>query len=99
MAEYVNKQELLNLLKKKIKADNERRMAVVDSDFIDLVNDATEINDVVEVVRCKDCAFYVVTEGFLLCNGRKPRFCTLQSTLKGENDYCSNGKRREGGEV
>ena len=49
MAEYVDKQELLDLLKKKIKADNERRMAVVDRDFIDLVNDATVISDIVEV--------------------------------------------------
>ena len=49
MDEYVNKQELLNLLEKKIKADNERRMAVVDRDFIDLVNDATVIDGIVEV--------------------------------------------------
>ena len=48
---YVDKYELLELLEKKIKADNERRMAVVDSDFIDLVNDATEINDVAPVVH------------------------------------------------
>lgn len=49
MAEYIDKQELLSLLEKKIKADNERRMAVVDRDFIDLVNDATVISDMVEV--------------------------------------------------
>ena len=49
MAEYVDKQELLDLLEKKIKADNERRMVVIDRDFIDLVNDATVISDMVEV--------------------------------------------------
>ena len=49
MAEYIDKQELLSLLEKKIKADNERRMAVIDNDFIDLVNDATVISDMVEV--------------------------------------------------
>ena len=49
MAEYVNKQEVLDLLEKKIKADNERRMAVVDRDFIDLLNDATVIGGIVEV--------------------------------------------------
>ena len=49
MAEYIDKQELLSLLEKKIKADNERRMAVGDRDFIDLVNDATVISDMVEV--------------------------------------------------
>ena len=49
MAEYVDKQELLCLLEKKINADNERRMAVVDRDFIDLINDTTVISDMVEV--------------------------------------------------
>ena len=49
MAEYIDKQELLDLLEKKIKADNEKRMAVVDRDFIDLVNDTTVISDMVEV--------------------------------------------------
>lgn len=49
MAKYVDKQELLDLLEKKIKADNERRMAVIDNDFIDLVNDATVISDMVGV--------------------------------------------------
>ena len=49
MAEYIDKLELLSLLEKKIKADNERRMAVIDNDFIDLVNDATVISDMVEV--------------------------------------------------
>ena len=49
MAEYIDKLELLRLLEKKIKADNERRMAVVDRDFIDLVNDTTVISDMVEV--------------------------------------------------
>lgn len=49
MAEYIEKQELLDLLEKKIKVDNERRMAVIDCDFIDLLNDATVISGVVEV--------------------------------------------------
>ena len=49
MVEYVDKQELLRSLERKIKEDNARRMAVVDRDFIDLVNDATVIEDVVEV--------------------------------------------------
>lgn len=49
MAEYIDKKEILTLLEKKIKEDNERRMAVIDRDFIDLVNDATVISDMVEI--------------------------------------------------
>lgn len=48
---YVNKNELLAMLEQKIKEGNERMMAVVDSDFIALVDDATEINDVAPVVH------------------------------------------------
>ena len=49
MAEYIDKLELLSLLEKKIKADNERRMVIIDRDFIDLINDVTVISDMVEV--------------------------------------------------
>lgn len=41
--------------KKRIAEAHEARMAVVDDDFLDLINDAYVEDDVVEVVRCKDC--------------------------------------------
>lgn len=62
MPEYIDKAELLRDLERKIKADNERRMAVVDSDFIDLVNDATVIEDVVEVIHGEWEAFDCISE-------------------------------------
>ena len=65
MAEYVDKQELLDLLEKKIKADNERRMAVVDRDFIDLVNDTTVISDMVEV---DDISEQIIRKKSEVCN-------------------------------
>ena len=60
--------------RKKIKESNEYRMAVVDTDFIDLVNDATVIEDVVEVVRCKNCIWFVPK--FVLTNDGERRPCT-----------------------
>ena len=86
--EYVDKVELLCSLERKIKADNERGMAVVDSDFIDLVNDATEINDVVEVVRCRDCV-YCDRDG--RCEA--PENGLIMEYVK-PDDYCSYGERR-----
>ena len=57
MSRYIDADALIKECERKIKADNERRMAMVDTDFIDLVNDAyTE--DVVEVVRCKNCVHW-----------------------------------------
>jgi hypothetical protein len=50
--------------------------------------------DVVEVVRCKDCAHYHEVEGFEY-KGRKAHHCVWHSALRGENDYCSDGIRSE----
>lgn len=55
--------------------------------------------DVVEVVRCKDCAHYIEMKGFDY-NGRKARSCVWHSALRGENDYCSDAIRtsKKGGD-
>lgn len=90
--EYIDKEELLGSLERKIKADNERRMAVVDTDFIDLVNDATVIEDVVEVVRCKDCKHWGVIMFRNVCrrwSASDVKNCTMP------NDFCSYGERKE----
>lgn len=93
---YVDKKELLELLEKKIKEDNERRMGVVDSDFIALVNDATEINDVVEVVRCKDCVHFEKHKGakYGVCLYFSDMCDTLVHVTA--EDYCSRGERSDG---
>ena len=86
MVEYVDKQELLGMLEKKIKADNERRMAVVDRDFIDLVNDATVISDIVEVVRCKDCN---------IPHNKWTGCPHLNGLIPPPNFFCAFGERRK----
>ena len=54
MPRYIDADALYRETEKKIAASHEHRMAVVDDEFLDLINDAfTE--DVVEIVRCKDC--------------------------------------------
>lgn len=104
MIVYVNKYELLELLEKKIKEDNERRMAVVDSDFIDLVNDATEINDVAPVVHGEWC---VIEDDYrhLSCSACEGIMYTGSRTLHEAKvlkhhwkPYCPNcGAKMDGG--
>ena len=92
MVEYIDKEELLRELERKIKEDNERRMAVVDRDFIDLVNDATVIEDVVEVVRCEDCVRRrdeMTDCGLYVCTAWVHPHCVRP------DDYCSYGERKE----
>ena len=95
MPEYIDKAELLRDLERKIKADNERRMAVVDSDFIDLVNDATVIEDLVEVVRCKDCKYCTSVSDPIV--GAVLVFCEygLKPTAIEPTHFCSYGERKE----
>lgn len=43
--------------------------------------------DVVEVVRCKDCEFRVLTQnGFM---------CRINAVVTSDNGYCNYGKRKE----
>lgn len=51
--------------------------------------------DIVEVVRCKDCAHYIEMKGYDY-NGRKAKSCVWHSQLRRENDYCSDGIRKGG---
>ena len=82
---------------KTIKANHECRMAVVDDEFLDLINDADTI-DAVEVVRCKDCkkceSYYPAKkEGEepypLLYECKRNRGCVLPT------HFCGYGERRE----
>ena len=50
--------------------------------------------DVVEVVRCKECAHYVDIDSFVY-DGKKAKHCVWHSDLRYDNDYCSDGIRRE----
>ena len=72
------------------KTEEDKRMIYIERSIID----ATPTADVVEVVRCKDCAHYHEIKGFDY-KGRKAHHCVWHSALRGENDYCSDGIRRE----
>ena len=55
MPRYIDADALYADTQKRIAEAHEARMAVVDDEFLDLINDAHIEDDVVEVVRCKDC--------------------------------------------
>lgn len=63
--------------------------AVVDDDFLDLINDAYIEEDVVEVVRCRDCMFWSGKDhdGVCIENGLATRMA---------NEFCSRGKKKGG---
>ena len=55
----------------------------------DSIADYLIANNVVPVVRCKDCKHYTPVEG------GKP-LCALHSIAVAYDDFCSYGERREG---
>lgn len=67
--------------------------AVIANQIIDSVPTA----DVVEVVRCKDCAHYQGIKGFVY-DGKHAKHCVWHSALRYDNDYCSDGMRKKEGE-
>lgn len=92
MSEYIDKQELLESLEKSIKEANLYRMAVVDRDFIDLIKDCTVIDDVVEVVRCKDCEYWDKQSDSI--QGKCTLFVDYPFYPTG-SWYCANSERKE----
>ena len=50
--------------------------------------------DVVEVVRCKDCIFYMPMEG-VEYKGKKAMHCFNHSCLVREDGFCDEGERKK----
>lgn len=49
--------------------------------------------DVVEVVRCKDCEYYLDDTKY--CKLKNVGYCELDDVVKAPFDYCSYGERKE----
>ena len=57
--------------------------------------DDTPTADVVEVVRCKDCAYYAPLGDAYEYKGKKAMHCILRASCTGDNYYCADGMRKE----
>lgn len=60
-------------------------------DIFDTIIDNQPSVDVVEVVRCKDCKYFINREG--KCYGQDIRAEEGYNCYKDENDFCSYGDR------
>lgn len=59
----------------------------------------TPAADVVEVVRCKDCAFYRPMGRDNDYKGKPMMICSWHSITSRPNEYCNHGKRRKENEM
>lgn len=89
MRRYIDVDELYRETEKRIAESHQARMAVVDDEFLDLINDAYVDEDVVEVVRCKDCVSWRGKDhdGVCIENGLGTRMA---------NEFCGRGKKKGG---
>ena len=90
--EYIEREALKTELQKKIELSHNARRAVIEEDFIAIIDDMPDA-DVVEVVRCKDCVNWC---GFEHC---KNGICDVDIASKRAtypDDYCSRGERKDG---
>lgn len=89
MPRYIDTDALYRDTEKSIAESHEARVAVVDDEFLDLINDAYVDEDVVEVVRCKDCD--VPNNSWTGCQN-------LNGMIPPPEFFCANGvkKSREG---
>ena len=76
--------------------ENHQKGEIEDWEFDSIINyldDAPTINPV-EIVYCKDCKHKVRTDanGIVICSEEHGMYCPT------ENDFCSYGERREGGD-
>ena len=96
MAEYIEREELKKVLSNEavhcltFQKTGEARGLVKAKEIISKLPAA----DVVEVVRCKDCAFYTELDIEYTFLGKRARMCFMHSKPMGENNFCSYGMKR-----
>lgn len=86
MPRYIDADVLYRETEKSIAESHQARMAVVDDEFLDLINDAYVDEDVVEVVRCKDCD---------VPHNRWTGCPNLNGMIPPPDFYCAKGKRKQ----
>ena len=105
MAEYIERETLINVLEGEIEdcgyADASNK-PIAYGTILGLKSALSYAKslpaaDVVEVVRCKDCEYFVIKPNYRLCSHKLNR--TLNSLLEiSSNHFCSYGKKKEGAE-
>ena len=86
MAEYIEREKVLEIAKDKYYSDFHKSMADLTS-LRELLED-TPIADVVEVVRCKDCKNLMFSDFYGECSKG-------YMGIVSPDDYCSRGERKD----
>jgi hypothetical protein len=106
MDEYINRNTLLNkvieekhfVLKTEDLLNDEVAFTTVYGDFADVVYSIPVDEDVVKVVRCKNCKYCEIIYPIKYKNeeAQEVHYCRLEKGDKKPTDFCSYGIRKEG---
>lgn len=99
MAEYIKREAAIRAVKHYAKEAIDKGEKVLDTvdDTLNIVARIEKIStaaDVVPVVRCKDCEWFMREHG---CPIEASGYHKGGRSLPVENDFCSYGERRDGG--
>lgn len=86
MPRYIDADALYRDTEKRIAESHEVRMAVVDDEFLELIDDAYVEEDVVEVVRCSECA---------VPHNRWTGCPNLNGLIPPPDFYCARGEKKQ----
>lgn len=91
MADYIRRDDALFALRKAERGGSMTALTRLERAYAEIRE--MPAADVAEVVRCKDCKHKVRTDanGIVICSEEHGMYCPT------ENDFCSYGDRREGG--
>ena len=97
MSRYIDVDDAIKALSKHIDYDDDG-MQEIDTDTIFITLEELPSADVVEVIRCKECKYYIDYINMQFVNA--PTLCGRLSTLDNyvtinANDFCSWGERTE----
>lgn len=95
MAEYIEREKVIEIAKDEYYSNFHRSMADLTS-LRELLED-TPTADVVEVVRCKDCKYFEVYYPIKEKDKEpiKAHYCKLYNSDRKQIDFCSYGERKD----
>ena len=99
MGEYISQEAIKNALVDKFKARIGSSHVPTWNDAFDAVTNLPPAADVVEVVRCGECKHYndkLEMYSDYVCTIR--HYCDGSPIIVGKDDFCSSGKRKDGGQ-
>ena len=100
MSDYISREKVISLIEKGMVTESSYVAKIFNKVLETLIETVRIVHaeDVVEVIRCKDCRWYEIAQ--LKADGTadkryKPSYCFLSDCYRPKNYYCASAWRRD----